>query len=258
MFDAPQIEVVIEGALRNKLEKYNPEPAHMPFHTRLLGKDRMALYSFIQSLNTNFGSAIFEKVAIALAHGRFEEVSAQKVVGTEMTADTERVIQDIMNQLTVGEIDPNHAEEIARIRPYITTGEVQTKDLAKADVYLANEGLKIMIDLKTAKPNKGDFQLFKRQLLEWAAATLYQAPEVDVRTIIAIPYNPYFPKGYERWTMRGMLETKNQSQLMVGDEFWNFLAGADIYEELLDCFERVGRKMKPEIDARFSQFAEGA
>ena len=27
----------------------------MPFHTRLLGKDRLALYSFIHSLNTNKG-----------------------------------------------------------------------------------------------------------------------------------------------------------------------------------------------------------
>nr|WP_255422652.1 TdeIII family type II restriction endonuclease [Treponema sp. Marseille-Q4130] len=29
---------------------YNPEPAVMLFHTRLLGKDRMALFSFIHSL----------------------------------------------------------------------------------------------------------------------------------------------------------------------------------------------------------------
>ncbi|MDR0411845.1 MAG: TdeIII family type II restriction endonuclease, partial [Treponema sp.] len=27
----------------------------MPFHYRLLGRDRMALFSFIQSLNTTFG-----------------------------------------------------------------------------------------------------------------------------------------------------------------------------------------------------------
>ncbi|WP_212741806.1 TdeIII family type II restriction endonuclease [Campylobacter sp. MIT 12-5580] len=37
-------------ALRQKFESYNPETSFMPFHTRLLGKDRMALYSFIQIL----------------------------------------------------------------------------------------------------------------------------------------------------------------------------------------------------------------
>jgi len=44
----------------------------MPFHTRLLGEDRLALYSFIHSLNTNFGTTIFEPVAVALASTHFK------------------------------------------------------------------------------------------------------------------------------------------------------------------------------------------
>ncbi len=257
MFDSEQIEVIIEGALRAKLGKYVPESSNMPFYTRLLGKDRMALFSFIQSMNTSFGTAIFEKVAITLAADRFDEVATQKVIGNTMTTDAERVIQSILNKLTTGEISPSHAEEIAQIRPYATTGDLVTKRLSKADVYLANENQQIMIELKTAKPNINEFESFKRQLLDWAAAALYQRPDVGIRTIIAAPYNPYHPKPYKRWTMRGILEIENQSQFMVGEEFWNFLAGEDIYEELLNCFERVGLRMKDEIDARFSQFAQG-
>ena len=55
-----KIETRIEKALTDKFATYNPEPAVMPFHTRLLGKDRLALYAFIHSLNTNFGTTIFE------------------------------------------------------------------------------------------------------------------------------------------------------------------------------------------------------
>ena len=50
------IENVLKNSLRHKFQNYNPEPASMPFHTRLLGKDRLALFSFIQSLNTNIGT----------------------------------------------------------------------------------------------------------------------------------------------------------------------------------------------------------
>ena len=50
-----EVENVLRTSLRHKFQNYNPEPAVMPFHTRLLGKDRLALYSFIHSLNTNFG-----------------------------------------------------------------------------------------------------------------------------------------------------------------------------------------------------------
>ena len=53
------IEQVLRDSLRRKFQNYKPEPASMPFHIRLLGKDRLALFSFIHSLNTNFGTSIF-------------------------------------------------------------------------------------------------------------------------------------------------------------------------------------------------------
>ena len=65
------IEETIKKSLRNRFFGYNPEPAVMPFHTRLLGKDRLALYAFIHSLNPNFGKTIFEPVAVSLASNRF-------------------------------------------------------------------------------------------------------------------------------------------------------------------------------------------
>jgi type II restriction enzyme len=46
------ITETIKACLRAKFLKYKPETDNMPFHDRLLGKDRMALFSFIQSLNT--------------------------------------------------------------------------------------------------------------------------------------------------------------------------------------------------------------
>jgi len=39
-----EVEEVLKSSLRNKFQSYKPEPAAMPFHTRLLGKDRMALF----------------------------------------------------------------------------------------------------------------------------------------------------------------------------------------------------------------------
>ena len=53
-----EIEHTIRETLRNKLSSYKPETGHMPFHHRLLGKDRMALFSFIHSLNTTLGISI--------------------------------------------------------------------------------------------------------------------------------------------------------------------------------------------------------
>jgi len=76
--------------------------------------------------------------------------------------------------------------------------------------------------------------------------------DVNVHTLISIPYNPYEPKPYQRWTMAGMLDL--EEELMVAEDFWNFLGGKGVYIELLDCFEEAGIILRPEIDNYFSKF----
>ena len=88
--------------------------------------------------------------------------------------------------------------------------------------------------------------------MEWAAVILAQNPDAQVNTLIAIPYNPYEPKPYSRWTMAGMLDLDNE--LKVAEEFWDFLGGKGAYNGLLDCFERVGIEMRIEIDDYFKRF----
>lgn len=44
------------------------------------------------------------------------------------------------------------------------------------------------------------------------------------------------------------------NEILVGKEFWNFVAGDNIYEELLDVFQEVGEELREEIDKKFSEF----
>lgn len=254
MFNAAAVQSVIADALRRKMEGYNPESSHMPFHTRLLGKDRMALFSFIHSLNTNFGTAIFEQVALEIASGQFEQAERQRVVGREISSDAQEAITAIVNRLADGSGEPDHLAEAEEIRRCAQSGAAVAKKMRKADLYLANTGEVVLVELKTAKPNVDGFEKVKQNLLEWVAATLRQDPHIQVRAVVAIPYNPYEPEPYKRWTLKGMLDIENQSQLMVGNEFWDFLAGEAVYDRLLDCFEQVGVEMRGEIDDYFARF----
>ncbi|WGL69897.1 TdeIII family type II restriction endonuclease [Elizabethkingia anophelis] len=248
-----QIENVLKTNLRNKFLNYNPEPAAMPFHTRLLGKDRMALFSFIHSLNTNFGTSIFEPVAKCLASTKFKVTNSQVSVGNQISESAQRVIQDIMDELTAVHKRPDKINEIEAIRKVCRQGNMRTVKPTKVDVWLQSEDEELFLfDIKTAKPNKGSFREFKRTLLEWTACVLAQNPNANVNTLIAIPYNPYAPKPYSRWTMAGMLDLPNE--LMVAEEFWNFLGGNGAYEQLLDIFENVGIELRSEIDNYFSKY----
>jgi type II restriction enzyme len=100
----------------------------------------------------------------------------------------------------------------------------------------------------------GGFREYKRTLLEWAAAELAANPKAKINTLIAIPYNPYDPKPYDRWTMAGMLDLQNE--LKVAEEFWDFLSGDNIYQSLLNCFEKVGIELRREIDEYFRKFTK--
>lgn len=248
-----QVENVLKTNLRNKFLTYNPEPAAMPFHTRLLGKDRMALFSFIHSLNTNFGTSIFEPVAKSLASTKFKITNSQVSIGNQISEAAQRVIQDIMDELTAANNQPNKLQEIEAIRRVCREGNMRTVKPTKVDVWLQAEDDELFLfDIKTAKPNKGSFKEFKRTLLEWTACVLAENPYANVNTLIAIPYNPYAPRPYSRWTMAGMLDLPNE--LKVAEEFWNFLGGERAYEQLLDIFEKVGIDLRLEIDDYFARY----
>ncbi len=253
VYQIQNIENVLRNSLRHRFQNYKPEPASMPFHTRLLGKDRMALFSFLHSLNTNFGTSIFEPVALALASSTFTSVSSQQTAGTQISSEAHRVIQSIMDRLATANSSPNKPDEIDAIRKVCRQGEMKIVKPTKVDIKLvAREGTIYLVDLKTAKPNAGGFKEFKRTLLEWVAATLANNPMANVQTIIAIPYNPYEPQPYNRWTMRGMLDLNNE--LKVANEFWDFLGGSGAYLDLLDIFERIGIELRPEIDQYFARY----
>lgn len=247
------VENVLKNSLRHKFKNYKPEPASMPFHTRLLGKDRMALFSFIHSLNTNFGTSIFEPVALALAASKFKTATSQVTAGLNISEDAQRAIQDIMDDLTAATSKPNKTDEVNKIRKVCQKGKMKKVKTTKVDIFIESTNNEFFLfDIKTAKPNKGGFKEFKRTLLEWTACVLADNPKAIVNTMIAIPYNPYEPKPYSCWTMAGMLDLANE--LKVANEFWDFIGGEGAYQDLLDIFERIGIELRPEIDNYFKQY----
>ena len=248
------IKEKIKDCMRAKFRSYKkPETDNMPFHHRLLGKDRMALFSFIQSLNRTFKRAFYEPVAIALARERFKVVETQVKPFKKISSEAYRQIQAIMNGLTVANREPNKFAEIEEIKGVCQEGILNQVRLTKADIWLENhDGELFLIDLKTAKPNIDSFKHYKQILLEWTAAELARDPEVVVNTMIGIPYNPYEPKRYERWTLKGMLDLDHE--VLVAEELWDFLGGEGSYADLLDAFEMAGIELRDEIDSYFEQF----
>ena len=248
-----KIAELLSTKVRGKLSSYHPETSYMPFHHRLLGKDRYAMFSFMQSMNTTFGMSIWEQVAVVLAQGANNYAERQHKLLGEIEEGTERVITDIHNKLRRGEIAPNIIEHVEQIKARIIKGEPRVDPDSTVDLLVKVNQTENYFDITSAKPNMKEFVALKLKLLRWTALRLSQDKNVQVFTRLAIPYNPYHPEPYERWTLKGLYDLEN-GEVLVGEEFWHFVASDSIYNELLDVFQEVGEELRTEIDKRFVKF----
>ncbi len=250
---AKEIAELLTTTVREKLRTYQPETVHMPFHHRLLGRDRYAMFSFIQSMNTTFGMSIWEQVAVILAKGAGNLAERQYKLLGEIDADTERLIREIHYNLRKGEIVTNKSNEVKQIRNSIKKGRANVDPDSIIDLFVKVKNTENYFDITSAKPNMKEFVALKLKLLRWTALRLSQNKNANVFTRLAIPYNPYHPEPYERWTLKGLYDLEN-GEILVGEEFWNFVARDNIYEELLDVFQSVGEELRDEIDKKFAGF----
>jgi len=247
-----EIVGLLTTKVREKLVEYKPETVHMPFHHRLFGKDRYAMFSFMQSMNTTFGMSIWEQVAVVLAKGAKNYAERQYKLKGEIDEGTEGLISDIYYKLRKGEITPNMMREAEQIRSSVKKGEIKVDPDSIVDLFAEVGKAENYFDITSAKPNMKEFVALRLKLLRWIGLRLSQDNSVKIFTRLAIPYNPYYPEPYERWTLRGLYDLES-GQVLVGEEFWNFVASDNIYDELLDIFQGVGEDLRDEIDSKFAE-----
>jgi len=236
--------------IREKLSDYNPETTSMPFHFRLLGKDRMALFSFVQSVNTTLGTSIFEKVGQMIAKPLSLEAEDQfKNFEGYISSGAVLKIDSIMRRLRSAGRKPDKNLETKEILAVCQKGKMGKEMKKRVDLFIkTNDGVENYFEIKSAKPNINEFMGIKKQLLDWVAMRGSVEPKVKIKTFVAIPYNPYEPQPYERWTLQGLFDLNQE--VLVGIEFWDKLGGKGTYDDLLKVFEEAGIELRDEIDKR--------
>jgi hypothetical protein len=198
---------------------------------------------------------VTEGVGAVIAAPHFKQSIYQyKGFSDTISLDAQRTIQTIVDDLKAMSKKPNKSVETSAVLKVAQEGTLRKVKRPRIDLFLESaKGVEYYFDLKTAKPNIGEIVGFKRTLLEWVAIRGAVNPKAQIRTLLAIPYNPYEPEPYQRWTFQGMFDLPNE--IMVADEFWNFLGGDHTYQQLLKVFEEVGIALRPEIDGKFKTFS---
>ncbi len=245
-----KIKELLSRKIENKLNSYGRETISMPFLARLIqDNEKIAAYSFIHSLATTLGMSIYEDVSVIIASEASEECFRDYGVGGILSKSQKAVISDIIVKLRNGEREANIKEETQLVLDAsVKNGEFQ-KSGNIADFYMKRNGVEHYFEIKTVKPNIDVFEKSKTKLLEWVARR-----RLYIKVFLAFPYNPYHPQPYSRFTEVGMMDSPND--FLVGEEYWDFIGGENTFPELLETFDKVGKKFKEKLKRKFREITK--
>jgi hypothetical protein len=242
-----ELKSLLVSSIQDKIKKYSPETESKPFFEAIFSKRTVNLASLIQSFYTSFGTSIYEQMVVLLARKNAGYTAErQYVLLGRIDPNTETMINDLHLEILRSKLPGNKKEQIERIRNSIKPGSPDRDPESIVDVFVkTSSGEEFYFDVISVKPNIKEFRTLKKKLLRWVALRLSMEKSAKVNTALAIPYNPYHPEPYARWTAVNLF---NEGELLVGADFWNFIAGEEVYEELLNIFREVGKELQPMID----------
>ena len=242
-----QIKSLLKEKINDKLENYAKETSSMPFLAKIMqDAEKVASYSFIHSLATTLGMSIYEKISEIVASTRYDTIKTSYDVEGEISNEENSVISQILQEIKNGTRKSNKEQEIKEI--LLCKSKSGRKIKVRADLFLKKGNDEHYIEIKTAKPNIDVFAKSKEKLLQLVALR-----KKKVNTLLAIPYNPYHPEPYSRFTLQGYLD--EDEELYVADKFWELLGGKGTYKEVLDIFDEVGKELKDKIQKKIKEVA---
>lgn len=244
-----QIKNLIKKAIIDKIEDYKIVGDIKPFHERLFSKERIRETSFFHSCSTTIGITLFQNIAYMIANNNkeFKQVEKQYLVEGNFSKQAQSIIEEIIFDLGRKQKDikkrmPDIKKEAKEVLEF--SSKQGNKSTQIADLFLKTiNDEEIYIEIKTAKPNKGESKEAKRGMLKIIALRNKQ-----VKTFVVMAYNPYEPESF-RWPLP-LNYLKLDEDLLVGKSFWDFLGGNRTYEELLKLFEEVGNELKDKIEKK--------
>jgi hypothetical protein len=237
-----QIKNLVNSTIEQKLKKYASESEYKPFFEAIFEKETIIKASIMQSLYTSFGMSIYEQIAVILAQEAGYQATRQYDLRGSIDNHTESLITTICADLVR---QPNKKAEIEMIRESIQQDEPKLDIEQRVDVFVAKpNGEELYVDITTVKPNLKEFRALRRKMLRWCALRFSQNPSVTVKTCIGIPYNPYYPNDYKRWTANSC---DPKEDILVQNELWREFAGYDVFPELIELFQEVGIELRDKI-----------
>jgi len=230
--------IITEPFIEEDIEKANP------FGYRLVPIEIWKGSKFERSFVTSLGQKAFEQLAKIIAEGTGAIAENQHV--EEITINTWRKekTDEILSLQRKSEKKPNWAAEVDEI---LALKNNKYEDLHVIfDLYIKRKnGKEEFYSIKTVKPNLDQTERAKRDMLYTKSC------KEECEVYLALPFNPAGEGGNYREIHSipyRLFEMDQDECVLIGSEFWNKVGeDENTYTQLLDVFERVGKKYSRKI-----------
>jgi len=206
-----------------------------PFHDALVPGIRLLNE---RSFSTRLGN-LHERVGELVAADEHAEVRrARDLRGTIPVLSREFITQRIAH-LERRRAPPDAQFERRQLGEHFG-GEVEAG--TRIDLWLrTHAGSEHFFEIKSGKPNKGQCIEMKERLLTAFAIGRNE----NAYWWWGVPYNPYGTSPYTHAYALPFFDFT--TEVMLGEQFWEFVGGEGTYEGLLGVYARVGERYAPEI-----------
>ncbi len=226
--------------------------AAKPLYAALVPDEIFKGSHFERRFVTPFGN-VWEELAIVVAKERHGHCQRGASIQGTIKAERLRRIQALLNQLEHGTGEekkrkqPNWSEELN----YILAGKGEPIPCAvTCDLFVdsAVTRKKYAFEIKAPLPNSDQTKVSKEKLFKLLAMT---PPQVDF-AYYALAYNPYGTKSNYSWSFPARwFNMRNDSSVLIGDEFWELLGGVGTYQTFINEINALGVHYKERIYREF-------
>ena len=250
------IQEVIDGlmsrVLDNVLNKdpFIPETHHAtkPLYAALVPDEIFKGSHFERRFVTSFGNA-WEKLALGAARQGLGFGEMGRELRGNVPEERLRRITEVLNKLEHAPAPgaprrrPDWASELA----YVLEGDGEPIPCAVVcDLYAerVENGERLAFELKAPLPNSDQTKVSKEKLLK-----LYSmVPPPIEGAYYSLPYNPYGERTAYAWSFPARwFNMREDSVVLIGDEFWEKVGGSGTYAAFLEAVEEIAPVYKATI-----------
>lgn len=222
--------------------------AKKPLYASLVPDEIFKGSHFERRFVTPFGNAWEKLATVAANNGLGTAIQGHTITGN-INEERLRRIQETLNTLEhpsklEGRVKSNWNKELNYILEGNSDSIIPTTVVC--DLYAVDtvSKMKYAFEIKAPMPNSDQTKVSKEKILKLYA----MEPSVVDKAFFALPYNPYGKKDNYSWSFpQRWFDMKNDSVVLIGNEFWELIGGVGTYKALIQAVNEIGKSYRERI-----------